>query len=517
MHWNNELAGKMPALPVSLRIDLGVNEKQGRHVKAVNHTMKTKRFFPLKLLSGSIAVMAIGLATQAFAQSETLVSSTIVRMKGHARCSTDGGKTWRMVKAGDTLASGSMIQTAFKSDLDIVLGGQARPSVDGSFYNPETQPANLVSLSEDTLLRIDKTAKKRAAGSQESLEEFSLDLRTGTITGNVTKLSPASRYEIAFVHGVAGTREGIYTLRANGEMSVLKGKAFMALTDGRPAKEIAAGQQFNPATGMIATLPPQATQSPAGWQPAPTASDASSVKPAPHARKTASPKDVWNDVRAGQNPIRSRQRGYLGPGVCYSEEVIGYMLAILNPEKDAKEIADLKERKKKLDSMGRAVTPILIPLEPTIPFSGLVNSNANIVFDLDGSGMPRQWGWTTPKAAWLVFDSKGDGKITSALQMFGSVTFWIFWQDGYAALASLDDDGDSALRGLELSNLALWQDRDGNGVSDSGEVLPLQAAGIIAISCRSQTFSGEMKWNPDGVTFTDGEVRPTYDWIVPSN
>jgi len=228
-------------------------------------------------------------------------------------------------------------------------------------------------------------------------------------------------------------------------------------------------------------------------------------------------KDVWDDIRAGQNPIRSRQRGYLGPGVCYSEEVIGYMLAILDPEKDAKEIASIKERQKRLDSMSRAITPVLVPLESEASFSDLVNSNANIAFDLDGSGILRRWGWVTPKAAWLVFDSNGDGKITSALQMFGNVTFWIFWQDGYAALASLDDDGDGALRGLELSNLALWQDRDGNGFSDSGEVLPLQAAGIIAISCRSQTFSSEMKWNPNGVTFTDGKVRPTYDWIVPSN
>jgi hypothetical protein len=238
--------------------------------------MKTKHIFPLKLLSSSIAVMAIGLAAQSFDQGETLVSSTILRLKGHARCSTDGGKTWRMVKAGDTLASGSMIQTAFKSELDLVLGETA-----------ESQTANLLNLAEDTLLRLDKIARKPGTGSPGTAEEISLDLRKGTITGNVRKLAATSRYEIAFVHGVAGTREGIYKLQANGEISVLKGRAFIALTDARPAKAIAAGQQFNPATGTLAALPPQATPSPAEWQPA-AASQESSVKPAPPARQPVS-------------------------------------------------------------------------------------------------------------------------------------------------------------------------------------------------------------------------------------
>ena len=101
--------------------------------------------------------------------------------------------------------------------------------------------------------------------------------------------------------------------------------------------------------------------------------------------------------------------------------------------------------------------------------------------------------------------------------MFGSVTFWIFWRDGYAALAALDDNGDGELRGSELRGLALWRDLNCNGVSEPGEVQPVAAFGITAISCDSQPLSANATWNPCGVTFADGTVRPTYDWIAPSD
>jgi hypothetical protein len=183
--------------------------------------------------------------------------------------------------------------------------------------------------------------------------------------------------------------------------------------------------------------------------------------------------------------------------------------------KDADEIAQLKKNSKTLQSMGRAITPIIVPLQPEARLTELVDTNAAVTFDLDGSGLPRKWGWITPKAAWLVYDSDGTGRITSGLQMFGSVTFWIFWRDGYEALSSLDDDGNGVLSGAELRGLALWQDRNRDGVSDPGEVCPLEASGITAISCTAEGNSSGMAWNPRGVTFHDGTSRPTYDWIAP--
>ena len=226
--------------------------------------------------------------------------------------------------------------------------------------------------------------------------------------------------------------------------------------------------------------------------------------------------DRWREVRSGNLPIGNSRPGYIGPGVCFSEEIIGYMLKLLDPVKDATEIADLQNQRKTLQKMGRAVTPVLVPLNASASFATLVNSNAHVLFDLDGTGLAREWGWITPKAAWLVFDPDGAGTISSALQMFGNVTFWIFWRDGYAALAALDSDGDGVLRGSELQGLALWHDRNSNGISEPGEVRPVGDYGITAIGCTAEMDSNGMLWNPGGVFFCNGEIGPTYDWVSPS-
>ena len=225
-------------------------------------------------------------------------------------------------------------------------------------------------------------------------------------------------------------------------------------------------------------------------------------------------KGVWSDLRSGRNPLHLQRRGFIGPGVCYSEEIIGYLLKLLDPVKDAKEIAGLKRDQQTLLTMGRAITPILVPLAPGACLAELVDTNAQVTFDLDGSGLARKWAWITPKAAWLIYDPDGRDQVTSGLQMFGNVTFWIFWRDGYEALSALDDNGDGVLSGTELKGLALWNDTNGNGVSEPGEVLPVEAFGITSLSCSSHRHASGMQWNPAGVTFDDGSSRPTYDWIA---
>src|SRR5262249_38418792 len=156
---------------------------------------------------------------------------------------------------------------------------------------------------------------------------------------------------------------------------------------------------------------------------------------------------------------------------------------------------------------------LVVPLHSDTALDQLVDPHLGVSFDLDGSGLERRWGWITPQAAWLVFDHDGRGEVTSGLQMIGGVTFWIFWENGYRALASLDDDG--MVRGEELNGLALWHDANGNGVSEPGEVKPLAAWGITALSCAYQTHATGIPFSPRGVVLADGSTRPTYDWIAP--
>ena len=63
----------------------------------------------------------------------------------------------------------------------------------------------------------------------------------------------------------------------------------------------------------------------------------------------------------------------------------------------------------------------------------------------------------------------------------------MFWSHGYDALLSLDDNGDGQLTGPELRGLALRHDRNGNRVSDRGEVKSVHSYGIVSIACRAMS------------------------------
>jgi tetratricopeptide (TPR) repeat protein len=210
------------------------------------------------------------------------------------------------------------------------------------------------------------------------------------------------------------------------------------------------------------------------------------------------------------------QKGATGLNTPMTAETVDYMLPLLDPTKDAEEIARIKQYKAAVLRHPRAVTPILIPLQANVPLSELINPNAAVTFDLDGSGLPSQWGWITPNAAWLVYHPDKRQSITSGLQLFGNVTFWAFWENGYDALSALDDNGDGELRGQELEHLALWHDANSNGISEPCEVQPLSVWNIIALSCHGQRHPTGIPFHPTGVQFKDGSSLPSYDWISPS-
>jgi hypothetical protein len=212
---------------------------------------------------------------------------------------------------------------------------------------------------------------------------------------------------------------------------------------------------------------------------------------------------------------QNARRGRLG-GRFYTAEAAGYLIPLLDAVKDAAEIKELERRRSVLQALPRPITPIAVPLIDDAAVSSMTDPAARVRFDADGSGLRREWTWITPDAGWLVYDALDSGRITSALQWFGNVTFWLFWDHGYLALAALDDDGDGELAERELRHLAIWRDGNGNGVSDPGEVRPLAQHGIVAISCAFVAGDGRVlaAFSPHGVRMADGSTRPTYDVIL---
>ena len=194
-------------------------------------------------------------------------------------------------------------------------------------------------------------------------------------------------------------------------------------------------------------------------------------------------------------------------------EAVGHFALIAESEDDKRMIAELKHRLEMAPPM-MYITPIFVPLEAKAEVSSMIDRKSSVAFDFSGQGERMQLGWLTDKAAWLVWDPRGTGRIESGFQMFGSVTWIAFWENGYLPLGALDDDGDGKLVGDELKGLALWRDANANGISDAGEVKPLAAYKIVALG-HAYERAGDTIWIANGgVTFADGEVRPSYDWQV---
>ena len=160
-----------------------------------------------------------------------------------------------------------------------------------------------------------------------------------------------------------------------------------------------------------------------------------------------------------------------------------------------------------------AISPIVFSLAGPASLPSLLAPELDVRFNLDGSGLARRWPWVKPDTGILVWDPQHTGAITSGTQLFGSVTWWLFWSNGYQPLAALDDDGDGWLSERELSGIAVWRDKNQNGVADPGEVIPATALGIRRIAVRPFGAMAGALYNPTGIQFLDGSSVATYDWV----
>jgi hypothetical protein len=203
------------------------------------------------------------------------------------------------------------------------------------------------------------------------------------------------------------------------------------------------------------------------------------------------------------------------------EALLGYERLILRrgartPE-ESRRLVELAEKKKRLEAhphRGDYISPILLSVHECKSLDELITPDLCVPFDIDGDGIEELWPWVAPDTGWLVWDPHHRGEITSGRQLFGSASAWLFFEDGYRVLDALDDDRDGELRGDELAGIAVWFDRDSDGVSDRGEVVPVEELGIAALATESTLTLGASPANLCGVEMQDGRVLPTYDWVL---
>ncbi len=183
---------------------------------------------------------------------------------------------------------------------------------------------------------------------------------------------------------------------------------------------------------------------------------------------------------------------------------------------DARLLARMRLDKARFESLRPgAITPIIFSLQPGRTLEDLLAPQTVVEFDLDGDGRVERRPWVRPDTAILVWDPQRTGRITSGRQLFGTVTWWLIPGDGYRALDLLDDNRDGELSGHELAGMALWFDRNGDGVSDPGEVIPIEDTDIAGLRVRPLSQDGDALMHPHGVRLHGTGVRlPTWDWVV---
>ncbi len=112
----------------------------------------------------------------------------------------------------------------------------------------------------------------------------------------------------------------------------------------------------------------------------------------------------------------------------------------------------------------------------------LAMENSNVYFDLNSDGIQERSGWVGPDDALLAYDRNGNGTIDNVSELFGNPT-----TPGFDELAGYDipangviDSGDAL-----FADLQLWHDLNSDGLTGSGELTSLSAAGITSLSLNS--------------------------------
>ncbi len=214
------------------------------------------------LLNGLVACgVALAMVSTLTAQPAS-PGAKVVRLKGGARYAS-GPNNGQLLKVGDIIQPGALIQTAAGSRVDLALGDNSAPVAQASAaaeglgfsYLPSTEQ-NIVRMWENTLLGIDKLTETKTGA--DVVTETQLDLKAGHIFGVVKKMSAASKYEVKIPNGVAGIRGTVYDISAEGLIKVLSGSVVLAYVgpDGTiTTQPVNSAQQFDARSGVLSPLP----------------------------------------------------------------------------------------------------------------------------------------------------------------------------------------------------------------------------------------------------------------------
>ncbi|MDE7252471.1 MAG: hypothetical protein K2O32_05945, partial [Acetatifactor sp.] len=171
------------------------------------------------------------------------------------------------------------------------------------------------------------------------------------------------------------------------------------------------------------------------------------------------------------------------------------------------------------DEIGRAAKakksdPLIIDMNRNALYSTTMGKGT--YFDYGSDGMKEKTAWADKGDGFLVYDRNENGLIDDGSELFGDRTLLEdgrYAADGFAALGQYDTNGDNVIDSSDeiFSKLAVWQDINGNGITDDGELKSLEELGIISIGIAQQENrrvdeNGNTVLSEAEVTMSDGSI-----------
>ena len=150
--------------------------------------------------------------------------------------------------------------------------------------------------------------------------------------------------------------------------------------------------------------------------------------------------------------------------------------------------------------------------------------NAGTFFDLQGDGMKYQYSWPTNTAdvGFLTLDINGNGKVDNIGEMFGNST-GANLANGFEALKRHDINRDGFIDAKDpvYAKLAMWSDKNSNGLTEAGERRLIKDVGILKIDLGYSEvedridFYGNFTRQKSTGTMASGASVGIYDiWVV---
>jgi Ca2+-binding RTX toxin-like protein len=135
-------------------------------------------------------------------------------------------------------------------------------------------------------------------------------------------------------------------------------------------------------------------------------------------------------------------------------------------------------------------SPIILDLDGQ-GVQTLSASDSHARYDMDGDGLADDTSWFGRTEGMLVLDRNGDGKVTNAGE-FSFIGDVAGAHSDLEGLRAWDSNQDGVLSNLDVrfNDFRIWQDKDGDGVAEDGEVMTLTTAGVKSINLTGTAVTG---------------------------